>query len=95
MLLRRRLGPKTSRTCPIQLTTCFPDDRVESVVFEVTDGEHEMANDDYQRIQAPLGLGEWDEGSRHKRGGAGRATRACGSGRDECMGLRYMRPGSN
>jgi hypothetical protein len=33
---------ETSRTCPIPLSTCYPDDRVESVVVEVTDGEPEM-----------------------------------------------------
>jgi hypothetical protein len=35
------------------LATCYPDDRVERTVFEVTDGELEMADDyesgDYQR----------------------------------------------
>jgi hypothetical protein len=47
MLLRRRRSPKTSRTCPTLLVTYDPDDRVEGAVFEVTDGELEMA-DDYE-----------------------------------------------
>jgi hypothetical protein len=58
--------PEPSRTHPTLLATCYPDDRVEGTVFEVTDGELEMADDyesgDYQRAQAPHGLGELDYG---------------------------------
>ena len=39
---------------------------MEGVVFEVTDGELEMADDyeagDYQRVQTPLGFGELEAG---------------------------------
>jgi len=66
MLLRRRRSPKTSRTCPTLLATGESDDRVEVAVFEVTDGELETVYEneagDYQRMQAPLGLGELKDG---------------------------------
>jgi hypothetical protein len=43
---------------------------VKGVVFGITDGEQEMADDyetsDYQRVQAPLGFGEL-EGWEHAR----------------------------
>jgi hypothetical protein len=67
MLLRARRSSKTSRTCLTLLAIYDPNDRVEGAVFEVTDGDLEMADDyeagDYERVQAPLGFGELEDGT--------------------------------
>jgi hypothetical protein len=66
MLLRARRRSKTSRTCLTLLASYDSSDRMEGAVFEVTDGDLEIADDyetgDYQRSRSRSASGNWKMG---------------------------------
>jgi hypothetical protein len=67
MLLRARRRSKTSRTCLTLLASYDSSDRMEGAVFEVTDGDLEIADDyetgDYQRSRRRSASGNWKMGN--------------------------------